>query len=172
MSTPWLKPFKIETLEEDWDKIPNSPGVYIIFSKTPLQRVGGMDRKGILYVGKSGILRKRLCQFWDAWHPASGLLWDHPKIAGKILGKKITKKRDVGLLLGKLIAKVATPIKGKKNLELTEKAFALLFAYMNRLGELPPLNFSLPGHWDGGPGRRELRWAEAGLFGGSQKRGK
>jgi hypothetical protein len=170
VNAPWLKPFRIEELDDNWNKMPSTPGVYIIFSKKRLQRVGGVEPAGILYVGKSGILRNRLWQFWDARHPASGLLWDHPKVASKIFGKKLTRKKDVDPFLGNLIVRVATPIRGKRKLEAAEKA--LLFAYMNRFGELPPLNFSLPGHWDKAPGRRELRWAEEGLWGGSRKRNK
>ncbi len=162
MDAPWLSPFTVESLddEEGWDLAPSSAGVYVILRQFSINRIGGIDRSGILYVGQAPCLRDRLWKFYEAYHPASGFLWTHPSIAGIVLGKKIRGVSDVENGLGKLKVRVATPI-GLRMLNRTERA--ALFAYVNRFGEAPPLNFAIPERWKVIPTTLELRWAEEGL---------
>jgi len=154
MQAKWSKPNPIHKIGA-----PSKPGIYIIMSLRPVRRIGGIDPKGILYVGQSGALQGRLDQFWSAYHPASGLLWDHPEIARNYLGKRCSSQDAVGNLLGNLYAKIM-PLASK---ELDKAERALLFAYVYRFGEPPHLNFNLPGHWEKKPDKKELQWAKRGI---------
>jgi hypothetical protein len=154
MKGKWSKPATI-----DKETAPPKSGVYIIMNLKNLRRIDGVDPNGILYIGKSKHLQRRLGQFWSAYHPASGLLWDHPQIAGKYFGKRSLSQNAVGNLLGKLHVKMM-PLSSK---ELSKKERALLFAYMYKFGEPPPLNFNLPGHWKEKPDKMELQWAQKAI---------
>jgi hypothetical protein len=151
MRAKWSKPRPIDKIDA-----PPKPGIYIILNLKPVRRIGGIDPKGILYVGESRNLQNRLWRFWDANHPASGLLWDHPQIAQNYLGKRCSSQDAVGNLLGKLYVKI-TPLASK---ELDKAERAVLFAYVYKFGEPPPLNFNLPGHWEEKPDKKELQWAK------------
>jgi hypothetical protein len=83
MKGKWSKPTTI-----DKETALPKPGIYIVPNLKRIRRIGGFDPKGILYVGKSDNLQERLRRFWSAYHPASGLLWDHPQIAQNYLGKR------------------------------------------------------------------------------------
>jgi len=155
MKGKWSKPITI-----DQETSPPRPGIYIIMNLKRLRRIGGVDPKGILYVGKSGNLQNRLGQFWNANHPASGLLWDHPLIARNCLAKQAVSQKDVGNLLGKLYVKFL-PLTSK---EIDKAERALLFAYMYKFGEPPPLNFNLPGHWKEKPDIIQLLWAKKAIM--------
>jgi hypothetical protein len=153
----WAKPFPIELIEAEWETIPATSGIYVIMTRKPIRRVGGFDRRGILYVGKAIVLRERLDKFWNADHIASDFLRMNLSVAEIILRKKMTKEDDLYPLLAKLYARIATPIKRGKELDMAERA--ILFAYMNRFGELPPLNFSIRARWKDKPSKDDLRWA-------------
>lgn len=160
MKTQWPKPFSIGSIEDAWDNAPFSPGIYLISLEKSIRRMKGVDKTGILYVGKSSNLRSRLRAFWNCWHPASGFLWDHLKLANIILGKTFQNKDDLGVFLGKLRVKVASLI-FQKELEKAERA--VLYSYMFRYGELPPLNFSLPLRWRESPKNQDLHWVKLWL---------
>jgi len=55
--------------------IPNEPGVYKIFSLNEngfprsINRIGGIDNEGILYIGESKNLRERLRMLWRVLKP-------------------------------------------------------------------------------------------------------
>lgn len=56
--TPW------HALHElDFKAVPTGPGAYVISVGTPLNRVVGTDPEGIIDIGESGGLRKRLRDF-------------------------------------------------------------------------------------------------------------
>ena len=161
MKSRWHKPIILETLEDDWDSLPATPGVYIVMSDRPIQRIGRVDNAGILYIGKAKILCDRLWNFWKQNHTASGFLWTHIGVAQIILNKPILTVSDVGKYLGKLNVRYSTPI-SEDQLEMAERA--LLFAYIQYFGEAPPLNLSLPRRWEQPPPSQDREWAEKGLF--------
>ena len=158
--TQWLKPFRIGTLESNEKTVPIKPGIYVIMSLKAINRVGGIDRAGVLYVGKAFWLRSRLKKFLYADHIASYLLWRNLKIAQRVLGKKLLSRKSVEHNLGKVYTKVVTV--ERKELDTAERA--VLVAYMYRYGELPPLNFSLRNRLSHKPSKQILRWAEQGIF--------
>jgi hypothetical protein len=62
-------------VDVEWRKIPTNPGVYYIRyvnesgKPVSVQRLGGVDKEGIVYVGETGnSLRKRLRDFWKTAH--------------------------------------------------------------------------------------------------------
>ncbi len=163
MGAPWLEPIVLERLDAEWDSVPSSSGVYVIHRRRPVSRLGGVDRRGILYIGKAGNLRERLWQFWYADHGAGWYLWRQPSMARVVLstGSRTPTITDVENHLGKLSATVAAPI-ARPFLERAERA--ALCAYIARFGEAPPLNFSLPQRWGDAPRPEDLRWAERGVL--------
>jgi len=161
MRTPWYEQTIIETLNTQWDSFPTSAGVYMIISDRPIPRIGGVDDRSIIYIGKAKNLRDRLWDFWKANHSASGFLWRHPTMASIILNKPTRSFNDVMTYLGKLKVRYSTPI----DVDLLERAErALLFAYIRSFGEAPPLNLILPKRWDEFPPAQDLLWAERALF--------
>jgi hypothetical protein len=127
----------------------------------PVPRIGGVDTHGIIYIGRSEILRIRLWDFWIQKHDASAFLWTHLDMASVILNKPIRTESDLRICLGKLRARYSMPIEDSM---LNDAERALIFAYIKRFGEAPPLNLSLPSRWEEPPGEQDLRWAEQGLL--------
>ena len=162
LKAPWLEAIMLEQLDAEWDEMPVSAGVYVIRRRRPVPRVGGVDKRGIIYIGKAGNLRERLWQFWYADHGAGWYLWRQPALARLVISATIRTVTDVERHLGKLSAVVASPI-AQGLLDRAERA--LLSAYIGRFGEAPPLNFSLPQRWADAPRPEDLRWAEYGIVG-------
>jgi hypothetical protein len=161
MLAEWSNSMKVKSVDEDWESWPKTPGVYIIRGEHAIQRIGGIDRTGILYIGKTKNLRNRIWQFLEANHTASGFLWTHPTIARLVIDPLIRTKDDVEDNLGKLKVMYSTPLK-EKQLDNAERI--LLFTYINKFGEAPPLNFSLPHRWKDSPTDKELiNWAKVGI---------
>lgn len=160
MRAPWSDPIKIRSVSDKWDSWPSTPGVYIIRAGRSMPRIGGVDKTGILYFGQASALRYRLWHFWKANHTASGFLWQHQDIARLVLNPTIRSLTEVEEFLGKLTVRYATPLDSR---QLARAERALLFSYIHRFGEAPPLNLSLPRRWDSAPSSQDLRWAEVGI---------
>ena len=156
----WSKTRRVSLFDEKWDSMPATPGVYIIKTSHPIHRIGGVDRTGILYVGRTSRMRSRLWQFLDCRHPASGFLWVHIDVARLVLDDRIRTVTDCENRVYKLRVRYATPIY-KSRIARAERA--LLFAYMSRFGESPPLNLSINERWEAKPSQSDLRWAETGI---------
>jgi len=133
----------------------------MILGKPPIHRVRGKDLAGILYIGKAKNLQRRLYQFWNGYHSASGFLYQHPSIASKLFKKKIGSEDDIYKSLGKLSFRASYPI-NKRSLGRAERA--ALFAYVKRYGEPPPLNLNLAKRWKDPPPANDIRWAERGIL--------
>jgi hypothetical protein len=153
----WGKPFRLDTLYERWEEAPKKAGVYVVYSGKKIYRAGGSDKKGILYIGKSLILRNRLYNFWYVRHPASGLLWTYPKMMQLILNTPCKSKKQIENLIGSFNVVVATPIP-KSFLDHAERY--AMHAYFLRYGELPPLNFNFPMKWIESPNKKMIHWGE------------
>lgn len=162
MRATWARPFAVSEVDARWDDLPATPGVYIVRRSTPVGRVGGVDRTGVLYVGRGMRLRLRLWQFYTVNHTASGFLWEQPALAGPILGKAVRGVAAVERAIDRLTVRYSAGI-AKGQLARAERA--LMFAYLIRFGEAPPLNLALSGRWDYVPASSDLRWAEKGLLG-------
>jgi len=160
MRYPWNPTFRIRELVDGWDDSPSDAGVYVISCGRSLKRVGGIDRAGITYVGKSLCLRDRLWTYWEGQHEASGMFWDMPGLARAIFGPAIRRSGDIDRALGSSLVWVASPIP-REALSAAERA--VLFAYMLRFLEPPPLNATLPERWGGRPPDLHLSWAAQGL---------
>ncbi len=112
---------------------------------------------GTLYIGKSRKLRTRLYQFWEINYQASWFLWVDPVRASRVLEANCRTQRDVEDAVGNLTVKVAFPLRTS---ELSRAERALLFWYLRRYAELPPLNFNVAGEFDKGPTLSLLSWAD------------
>ncbi len=161
MKTRWYPTRRVESIEDNDQIVPALSGVYVISCDLIIRRIRGEDHAGILYIGKAKNLQRRLRQFWNGYHSASGFLYQHPAIANKLFRKGIKHEDDVYDNLGKLRFRTAYPIH-KASLERAERA--ALFAYIKNFGEPPPLNLSLPKRWEEAPSTRETRWAEKGIL--------
>lgn len=160
MRARWSDPVVVKTFDGQWDAMPSTPGVYVVRTRKPIPRIGGLDKAGILYVGRATNVRSRIWDFWCANHTASGFLWTHPGIARLVLGGRVRTVTDVEKQLGRLTVRYATPVHAQ---QLGRAERALLFAYISSFGEAPPLNLSLTKRWDRTPVASDLRWAERGL---------
>lgn len=119
-----------------WEQIPETKGVYklvsvdfITLKPVPVQRVCGIDKDGILYIGESQNLRNRLCdlkksileKFKSDSHPAG--------IQYKTNGMLMDMFSETSLAINYI------EIDSHKNEETR-----LLSEYRLKFGELPPLN--------------------------------
>lgn len=161
MRARWSESVQVRAFTDDWESMPSKPAVYVVRTDRPLRRVGGIDRAGILYIGCTSRLRYRIWQFLTPkYHTASRFLREHRDIARLVLNGRIRSVSDVERELGKLTVRFATPIHGQ---QIGRAERALLFAYISRFGEAPPLNLSLTKRWAATPSAADLRWAEEGL---------
>lgn len=162
MIARWTSDFKLQDLDEveTWDGIPAKPGIYVVISGRRIPRFAGNDRNGILYVGKSLVVKNRVWAFGKIRHPASGLFWQFPKLAATVFGRSGRTRRTAEYLVGDLHVRIATPIPRGR---LDEAERAVLFAYFKRYQELPPLNSSFPERWSKPPKAGLRRWAERGI---------
>ena len=140
----WSQKVALDLFNEEWERMPSAPGVYVIRRSRPIQRAGGIDRAGILYVGRASPLRRRLWRFWNCDHTASGFLWTHIDIAKLVLSDRVRTPNDVEKKVHRLWLRYATPINAKR---LVRAERALMFAYFNKFGEAPPLNLSINQRW-------------------------
>jgi len=161
MKARWYPTYTVESIENGDQIAPTSSGIYLILFDSIIHRIRGEDHTGILYIGKAKNLQRRLYQFWDGYHSASGFLYQHSTIASVLFKKIMMKEDDIYDHLGKLKFRFAQPIH-KASLERAERA--ALFAYIKNFGEAPPLNLSLPKRWKEAPPAQEIRWAEKGIL--------
>ena len=159
MKTEWSSLIRLKDLENHPELVPARPGVYIIMKGKRVSRVGGVDPNGILYIGQGVNLRQRLKKFLYADHIASYFLWKQLSVAQKIFRTKILTKKDAERIFSRLTAKFS-PIP-KYQLNIAERA--VLFSYIRKYGELPPLNFSLPRRLGRDPGEKLSEWATNGV---------
>ena len=129
---------KIISLAENnfWKQIPESGGVYFIYSLNnnipiKLDRVLGADEEGVLYIGKSENLRERLRMLWRVLNPKL-------KATAHTFGTKYNnnKKLREAFPLNSLYVSFRITT-NPKTLESE-----LLDKYFSNYGEVPPFNSS------------------------------
>jgi hypothetical protein len=163
VKAPWSSYFQLKDLDEEntWDGIPPKPGIYVVKSGLKIQRLAGSDDNGILYIGKSMLVKNRIYNFYDIQqHPASDMLWQYPKLAATIFKKPCRTTKKVENLVGELYVRISTPIPRG---QLGEAERAVLFAYFEKYHELPPLNSNFPERWKKAPRANLRRWANRGI---------
>ena len=134
-----------------------APGLYIIRRPKPVKRVFGVDPAGLLYIGKSKNISHRLSQFLRSYHTASSYLWYNLHLTKGLFGRSVSRGRALkACLQASLEVRVVGPL-SERFLAGLERA--LLYAYLSRFGELPPLNFSAPRRFHRSPGSERLTWA-------------
>lgn len=125
----WSKWIPLRTIPDT--QLPDSPGAYIIATRSPINRAIGIDKLGSLTIGESCNLRKRINTFLGC---ASG---------------RIPKGHMAGWRYNQLSLSRAFPLEELwckwVVAETKEEAYAIegqeLRKYVNKHGELPPLNY-------------------------------
>ena len=158
MKAKWIDR-TVEIKDDERDRFAK-PGIYIVMRKKPIHRIGGIDRKGILYIGQAVDIANRLHLFHYVEHKTSYAMYLQPKIAKLALKKQIKNDDDLYRTLGKLKVRLACPMNKK---ELIKAERACLFSYLERFGELPPFNANLPKSQKPKPLENDLRWARKGI---------
>ena len=131
--------------ERTADEAPESPAVY----QVSLNREGGIrrllddDPDGVLYIGESKRLSRRLAGFLHGMtrgrgHSGSNIVHQMGQDRKELFCEGIAKEQY-------RYRYVETPLSARHKIEKAE-----LKAYLNRFGELPPFNAALPG----GKGKR------------------
>ena len=157
--TSFSKPSTFDSLYDEWDsRLPYSAGAYMVLATDTVPRAGGTDPNGVLYMGTTRNLRLRLWKFWDGrGHTAGAFLYAHHRVASTLLRVNCRSDDDVSDAIGRLhliYAMVGEP-------ELAERMErALLGQYTILFGEVPPLNFNLPGKHQRRPSGADIAWAK------------
>src|SRR5437773_9817509 len=100
--------------------MPSKPGIYIVRCRRAIPRATGVDRRGTLYVGQAKRLRDRLRNVWDAQHESTGMLWDYPQIAAKLLRTRFGSPKQRARAIDRLFLRVASPVR-RADLNLAER---------------------------------------------------
>ena len=119
-----------------WKEIPILPGVYFIYSLNEkkaikTRRVLGVDKEGVLYIGKSENLRDRLRMLWrvlNTNYKANAHTFGEKYNTYKILKDNFPKKT---LAIKFVISKNPKVLESK-----------MLNEYIKKYGEVPPFNSS------------------------------
>lgn len=115
-----------------WKAIPTGPGTYMIGAHRALHRAVGIDEQGILDIGQSKFLRRRLRTFWQCANAESAI--------GHMAGWRFQKyKMARHFPLGKL--HVCWRHFGTAAEAIVEEA-RLIEAYVHQHMESPPLNYA------------------------------
>jgi len=121
---------------EFWTEIPETAGIYLIHAcsnqvPVKLNRVTGVDEKGILYIGKSKNIRDRLRMLWRVLNPKL-------KATAHTFGTKYNsnKKLRESFPVSSLFISCRTTNEPK----ILESK--LLNNYFTKFGEVPPFNSS------------------------------
>lgn len=122
-----------------WYSIPADPGTYTIIafsdSKKPiaLNRVGGIDKDGILYHGKTGNIQDRLRMLWRT-------IQKDYKANAHPFGKRYKEFAILRKLFP--ISTLVVTCSIEKSPETAESK--LIKDYVNKYGEVPPFNSAIP----------------------------
>ena len=132
----WGKWHEIETIYHDID-ILGKKGLYEIRmvdeenNPIPIPRLGSMDPKGIIYIGKSTRLRPRIEDFLAGRHSGGGM---YCLVRQKLRRHDLYKRHNL---------QYRFIVINKDNIETMEAQ--LLRRYFRKFCELPPFNSSVPG---------------------------
>jgi hypothetical protein len=122
-----------------WHALPSNQGVYTIIafsdSKKPiaLNRVGEIDKDGILYFGKTGNIQERLRMLWRT-------IQNDYKANAHPFGKRYKEFAILRKLFP--ITSLVVTYAIDKNPEKAESK--LIKDYVNIFGEVPPFNSAIP----------------------------
>ena len=124
--------------KEFWKSIPDAPGVYLIYSlgkkgfPKKIQRILKLDENGVLYIGKSKNLRRRLIMLWRS------LNREYKTEAHVFAEKYNSNKRFRERFPFDSLAISYTKNNDPSNLEKKK-----IKKYIIDLGEMPPFNSKL-----------------------------
>jgi hypothetical protein len=126
---------------EDWSAC---PGCYILYREDrPVPRIGGVDPKGILYIGKGDSILRRVKSLRDSviYNAA------HDQTACIIKGHNSLSQKFYRMRKNIAVENLCIRIfQLNKNIESTYLETYLLEKYASQFGELPPINGSYCKH--------------------------
>ena len=127
--------------KENWSTL---PGCYILYRENdPIPRIGGIDEKGILYIGKGQNISRRVNSLRDSVICNSSYDQKECIIKGhNSLSQKFYRSRK-NILLEHLRIRI---FQLKKDVESSYLEAYLLETYVSLFGELPPFNGSYCKH--------------------------
>ena len=142
----------------------NSPGVYVIQTLSNIGRFLGSDTRGIVYIGESNDVKRRVDNFRTSDHQATDFFFQNKSLARRFLSNDINEENipKMSSFVGRLYVRHLIA-EGEAKAKEIEKA--LLFAYVFEFGEVPPMNNSLPKR-DETPSKTVTDWYRKQLFEG------
>lgn len=112
---------------------PPEPGCYMLAANIPLSRAVGCDQEGILYIGSTGHILRRLRAFSNSAA--------RPDVAGHIAGWRYSAN-----MMNKYfpLESIWVSWRVMDILKAKDEEAKLLADYVGQHMEMPPLNYSLP----------------------------
>ena len=126
---------------ENWSA---SPGCYILYREdSPVPRIGGVDDKGILYIGKGKSILRRVKSLRDSVICNAA----HDQTACVIKGHNSLSQKFYRMRRNITVENLCIRIfQLNKNIESSYLETYLLEKYASQFGELPPINGSYCNH--------------------------
>jgi hypothetical protein len=124
--------FGSKRARNECDAPDNGIGVYEITCVKPINRAFGVDTKGVLYIGRSKLLGKRIRHFWSCA--------DGSTKSGHPAGRKYRKlrygwRKKYGLNNIRIRWRIHTSVN-----DAMQSEKKLIAMYVEKFGETPPLN--------------------------------
>lgn len=135
----------------DWEAVPTGPGTYMIAARRSLHRAVGVDPEGILDIGTSKHLRRRLNEFWQC---ASGA-----RPAGHMAGWRFARYAMANHFPLSSLYVCWRPAATAD--EAAREEGRLIEEYVRQHMESPPLNYSASWRHHRDADEEELAEAEA-----------
>lgn len=138
-------------------------GIYVIESLKTIGRLLEEDQIGILYIGESKILKSRVNDFRTSNHQATDFFFQNKDLAQRLFSSKINEDNapTMSSFVGKTsIRYISTP--SKSDAQEIEKN--MLFSYVLKFGEVPPLNNALPEKHIEQKDKQKIKWYGKQLF--------
>jgi hypothetical protein len=138
-------------------------GVYVIESLKSIGRLLEEDQGGILYIGESKTLKSRVNDFRVSNHQATDFLFQNKTLAQRLFSSQINESNapTMSSFIGKINIRYI-PIPSKSEAQEIEKN--MLFAYVLKFGEVPPLNNALPEKHIEQRDKQKINWYGKQLF--------
>ncbi len=151
----WSTAKKLNTWIADEKHEVDSQGVYVLCTnKKPLSRAMGVDPRGILYIGSSKNIKRRIGSIISNNHSVTWYLRNNIDLARHYISDEIPDNSDtIREYVGELNIIITKSFDNYIELE-----GSALLSYVQLYGETPPLNSALPRKWKGKPDKAELEW--------------
>jgi len=120
-----------------------------------ISRIGGVDKEGIIYIGKAGpnnSLGSRIDSFFEGRHSGSGtydLMWESLRVKQHPYWKHHLQYRVIRLFPDKVEPDLDNVNEFRYMKRIREEEIKALAEYFSKYAELPPCNSTVTGKWKG-----------------------